>query len=159
MICCSQAALAVALFCAMALPELPDSNVPNSEVSTNIVLSVDRRRLGKLSITLELNGSASNEFDVAIGNDADADGALSLEEADFIFGYDCGVWFRSDSETGVVTTESAATEGALGRTLVLGKREFNPSWNLLRLTRRGFGAIDERAEIDEEHVRFFIRLR
>ena len=64
---------------------------------TNVMLNVDYARLEKLTFSLELNASASNSLSIAIG--AAAGDALTLDEADFDWGYDCGKWFRADTET------------------------------------------------------------
>ena len=43
--------------------------------------------------------------------------------------------------------------------LVVGKRDFDPSWNLAKVVRRGFGEMGESVSFDEERVRFNIRIR
>ena len=75
-----------------------------------------------------------------------------MSEADIVFGCDCGAWYRADLRTG----ETAAMTT---NTLVISKREFDPSWNLAKVVRRGFGVIGESASLDEERVRFDIRIR
>ena len=82
------------------LPTLPCGELPNSEVSTNVALNVDYYRLVNLTLSLELNASASNSISIAVGTAAGD--ALTLDEADFEWGYDCGKWFRADTETGNV---------------------------------------------------------
>ena len=44
------------------LPSLPCGELPNSEVSTNVALNVDYGRLENLTLSLELNASASNSL-------------------------------------------------------------------------------------------------
>ena len=125
---------------------------PDAEVSTNIALNVNAARLQTLALSVEFESCETNEVLVAIGADGDNDGDLSLDESAIVFGCDCGEWYRADIRTGAVET---ATTNAF----VIGKREFNPAWNLVKVVRRGFGEIGETVEVDEEHVRFDIRIR
>ena len=144
-------------FCAFAgarvvVPSLPEAVRPDAEVSTNIELAVNAARLQTLTISVEFESCVTNEVLVAIGADADLDGDLSVDEADIVFGCDCGAWYRADLRTGEI--ETAATNA-----LVIGKRQFDPAWNLVKVVRRGFGEIGETVSVDEERVRFDIRIR
>ena len=136
----------------VVVPSLPEAATPDAEVSTNIALNVDAARLQTLTLSVAFDSCETNEVLVAIGEDADNDGDLSFDEAAIVFGCDCGEWYRADIRTGAVET---ATTNAF----VIGKREFNPAWNLVKVVRRGFGEIGETVEVDEEHVRFDIRIR
>ena len=131
---------------------LPEAASPDAEVSTNIALNVDAARLQTLTLSVEFDSCATNEVLIALGADADLDGDLSVDEADIVFGCDCGAWYRADLRTGEIET---ATTNAL----VIGKRQFDPAWNRLKVVRRGFGEIGESVEKDEERVRFDIRIR
>ena len=131
---------------------LPEAVRPDAEVSTNIALNVNAARLQTLTLSVEFESCVTNEVLVAIGADADLDGDLSVDEADIVFGCDCGVWYRADIRTGEIET---ATTNAL----VIGKREFDPAWNLAKVVRRGFGEIGETVSVDKERVRFDIRIR
>ncbi|MBQ6011025.1 MAG: hypothetical protein IJL17_21015 [Kiritimatiellae bacterium] len=134
------------------VPSLPEAASPDAEVSTNIALNVNAARLQTLTLSVEFESCVTNEVLVAIGADADLDGDLSVDEADIVFGCDCGAWYRADLRTGEIET---ATTNAL----VIGKRQFDPAWNRLKVVRRGFGEIGESVEKDEERVRFDIRIR
>ena len=131
---------------------LPEAASPDAEVSTNIALNVDAARLQTLTLSVEFDSCATNEVLIALGADADLDGDLSVDEADIVFGCDCGAWYRADLRTGEIET---ATTNAL----VIGKRQFDPAWNRLKVVRRGVGEIGESVEKDEERVRFDIRIR
>ena len=131
---------------------LPPSEFADAEVSTNVALNVNAARLERLTFAVAFESCGTNEVLVAIGADADADGDLSMDEADIVFGCDCGAWYRADLRTGEV---DIATTNAL----VVGKREFDPSWNLFKVIRRGLGEIGESVSVDEERVRFDIRIR
>jgi len=136
----------------VVVPSLPEAVRPDAEVSTNIALNVNAARLQTLTLSVEFESCVTNEVLVAIGADADLDGDLSVDEADIVFGCDCGVWYRADIRTGEIET---ATTNAL----VIGKREFDPAWNLAKVVRRGFGEIGEMLSVDVERVRFDIRIR
>ena len=131
---------------------LPEAARPDAEVCTNIALNVNAARLQALTISVSFDACETNEVLVALGADADGDGDLSVDEADVVFGCDCGAWYRADLRTGAVET---ATTNAL----VIGKGQFVPAWNRLKVVRRGLGEIGETVEKDEEYVRFDIRIR
>ena len=132
--------------------DLPMSDSADTEVSTNIVLKINASRLEQLSFSISFDSCDTNEVLVALGTDANADGDLSMDEADILFGCDCGVWYRADLRTG----ESVAQESNI---LVIGKREFDPSWDLFKVVRRGVGDIGESVSLSEERIRFYINIR
>ena len=136
----------------VVVPSLPEAVRPDAEVSTNIALNVNAARLQTLTLSVEFESCVTNEVLVALGADADGDGDLSVDEADIVFGCDCGAWYRANLRTGEIET---ATTNAL----VIGKRGFDPAWNLVKIVRRGFGEIGESVGKDEERVRFDIRIR
>ena len=136
----------------VAVSSLPEAVTPDAEVSTNIELNVNAARLQTLTLSVEFESCVTNEVLIALGADADSDGDLTIDEADIVFGCDCGAWYRADLRTGEIET---ATTNAL----VIGKRQFDPAWNRLKVVRRGVGEIGESVEKDEERVRFDIRIR
>ena len=136
----------------VVVPSLPEAATADAEVSTNFPLTVNAARLEKLTITVSVDSCETNEVLIALGADVDSDGNLSIDEADIAFGCDCGAWYRADLRTGETT---AMTTNAL----VVGKRDFAPSWNLAKVVRRGFGEIGESVSVDEERVYFDIRIR
>ena len=78
---------------AVEVPALPGAEFADTEVSTNVALSVGAARNRRLVFSVELQASPSNNVEVAVGCDADADGRLSLAESALVVGYDCGEWF------------------------------------------------------------------
>ena len=136
----------------VVVPSLPEAVTPDAEVSTNIALNVNAARLQTLTLSVEFESCVTNEVLVALGADADNDGDLTIDEAGIVLGCDCGGWYRADLRTGEIET---ATTNAL----VIGKRQFDPAWNRLKVVRRGVGEIGESVEKDEERVRFDIRIR
>ena len=139
------------------LPTLPSGELPNSEVFTNVALNVDYYRLVNLTLSLELNASASNSLSIAVGT-AVGD-ALTLDEADFEWGYDCGKWFRADTETGNVDEWPEPGTGRVSRTLTINRSDFKPQWNRLRIIKRGVGDIEVNAFYSSDYTKFFIRVR
>ena len=136
----------------VVVSSLPEAVTPDAEVCTNIALNVNAARLQTLTIAVAFDSCATNEVLIALGADADLDDDLSVDEADIVFGCDCGAWYRADLRTGEIET---ATTNAL----VIGKRQFDPAWNRLKIVRRGLGEIGESVGKDEERVRFDIRIR
>ena len=149
---CLGLALAVHASARVAVSSLPEAVRPDAEVSTNIALNVNAARLQTLTLSVEFESCVTNEVLVALGADADSDVDLTIDEADIVFGCDCGAWYRADLRTGEIET---ATTNAL----VIGKRQFDTAWNRLKVVRRGVGEIGESVGKDEERVRFDIRIR
>ncbi len=141
-------------FCATELiwPQLPDGTLPDSEVSTNVALNVDTERLKVFSIKLEATSCVSNEVLVAIGHDGDSDGDLSLDEAALAVGCECGERYLVDYATGNVVTN-------IPDTVCISWRNFNPTWNLAKVVKRGTGSVGEVITETIENKQFVIRLR
>ena len=148
MVCVAAASAAMQV----VVPQLPASECADAEVSTNIALNINAARLERLTFAVMFESCETNEVLVALGADADSDGDLSIDEADIVFGCDCGAWYRADLRTGETMQQTT-------NVLVIGKREFDPSWNRFKVIRRGLGEICESVSADEERVRFDIRIR
>jgi hypothetical protein len=131
---------------------LPQSEYADTEVATNVALSVSAARLERLTFSVAFESCETNEVLVALGADTDGNGDLSIDEADVVFGCDCGAWYCADLRTGETTQQTT-------NILVIGKREFDPAWNVFKVIRRGLGEIGESVTLDEERVRFDIRVR
>lgn len=139
------------------LPSLPAGSLPNSEVVTNIFWDIDFNRIENLSFSIEINASESNACFIAIGETQNE--SLSLEDADFEWGYDCGQWTCADISTGTVSNVLATAEERISSTLTVNKRHCNPDWNVLRITRRGIDAVSPSVTLTEEFKRFAITVR
>ena len=108
-----------------------------SEATTNIPFSVDFGTMSRIEFTLAFNASPTNSVEVAIGTDANGDGVLGLDEADWTFGYNCGKWFcREAAVDSLKEMDMPATE-RVERTFVLKRPRMDVAWNLVRVTRRG----------------------
>ena len=83
-------------FCA-AVEQLPAPTFADTEVTTNIPFAVSFDAMSRVNFTLSLDASPTNGAEEAIGTDADGDGNLSLDEADFTVGYRCGKGYRRDA--------------------------------------------------------------
>ena len=137
---------------------LPDAEFSDTEVSTNFSFAVGAVANRKLVFTLELQASPSNNVEVAIGCDADGDGHLSLDESGLTVGYDCGEWFVHSAERDTVTSEAVSDVGTFRHEYVIRSRHVDPSWNLVKVTRRGFGAADESVAVEPAEFGFALRL-
>ena len=153
------AALTLPLFAArvVELPTLSEGALPNSEVVTNVALGASLERLDWISFSIALDASASNSLSIAVG--AAFGNVLSLEEADFEWGYDCGKWFYADTATGTVEEWPDAGTGRVERTLAISHRDFNPQWNRIRIVKRGLGDLHVESVQTNEFKKFSIKLR
>ena len=113
--------------------DMPPCDFADTEVSTNIPVTVDFRTM--------------NSIEIAIGTDADGDGNLAPEESVHIFGYDCGTWFERAMKTSSERRFPANDTPQLVRSFALNRHKVDASWNLTKVTRRGFGSFGERATV------------
>jgi hypothetical protein len=149
------ATLTAAVACAansFTWPQLPEGALPDTEVSTNIVLHVNSQRLERFTLSLETTCCTSNEVLVAIGCDSDGNGDLSFDEADLAFGTDCGGRYLADYRTQAIVSHS-------GSSIIIDKKNFNPGWNLAKIIKRGLGEVGEEITETVENVQFTIRIR
>ena len=132
---------------------LPISDYADTEASTNIPFAVSFDAMSRMNFSISLEVSPSNCVEVSIGEDANGDGVLSLDEADQTFGYNCGMWFQRDavgemfdcSECSIVRLNGTErTE----KTFVLKKRKLDETWNLVKVTRRGVDEVCELATVE-----------
>ena len=140
---------------AVTVTPLSPSEYADTEVSTNIPFAVDFAAMSRMNFSISLEASPTNCVEVSIGADANGDGILSLEEAAYTFGFDCGRWFTrcaaDDSET--VETDNLGltvfvTSGRAERNFLLRKRRMDESWNLVKVTRRGKAEVCELATVE-----------
>ena len=155
---CLFAVLVSACAFAVELPALPPSEFADTEVSTNVALSVCAARNRRLVFSVELQASPSNNVEVAIGCDADADGRLSLAESALVVGYDCGEWFVRSAAKNDAEVVPVSDAGYFRRVYELRSRRVDPSWNLVKVTRRGFGVTNESIAVEPVESGFTLRL-
>ena len=154
----AQALLASVVF-GIDVPALPPSEYADTEVSTNFAFAVGEGGGRRLVFTLELEATPTNNVEVAIGHDADGDGCLSLDETALAVGYDCGEWFTRSAANDSVTYSDAAVSGTFRRTYEVCSRYVDPSWNLVKVTRRGLGVANEGITIDMLESGFGVIMR
>ena len=131
---------------AVTVEPLPQSEFADTEVSTNIAFAVERPAMTRIVFTVALDATPTNNVEVAIGTDANGDGSLAVEESAYVFGYDCGTWFaRSAGLEGLGSLEGLGG-GRVEKTFVLKKRQLDTAWNLVKVTRRGWGSTCELVE-------------
>ena len=144
-------ALVLASF-AVGVPELPRSAYVDTEASTNFPIAVEDDGKHWMTFVVSLVESPSNNVEVAVGTDADGNGVLGVDEADWAFGYDCGRWFARKFENGEWKAESEgkgafhfplSTFNSGQRKFVLTSKGLDARWNLARVTRRGLGVSAE----------------
>ena len=133
---------------AVEIAALPEAEFADTEVSTKVAFAVGAHANRKLVFTLELQASPSNNVEVAIGCDANCDGHLSLDESGLTVGYDSGEWFVCSAEKDAVTSEAVSDTGTFRRVYEIRSRHVDPSWNLVKVTRRGVGAADESVAVE-----------
>ena len=158
LLCMFAVAVAACLF-GIEVPSLPEAAFPNAEVSTNFSFAVGAVANRRLVFTLELQASPSNNVEIAIGCDANGDGHLSLDESGLAAGYDCGEWFVRSAEKDVVTSEAVSYAGIFRRLYEVRSRHVDPSWNLVKVTRRGFGAANENVTINPVETGFGLTIK
>ena len=136
---------------AVMVEPLPPSEFADTEVSTNFAFAIDRAMMTRIEFTVALDATPTNNVEVAIGTDGNGDGNLSVEEAAYTFGYDCGVWFVRDQSKSKVEVEernsnhhsSTSNFDYSSHTFILKMRKLDTAWNLVKVTRRGCGAACE----------------
>ena len=167
-------------------PPLPPPAFADTEVSAYHALA--QGLPGGLRLRLEFCGTPSNNVEVALGTDANADGVLAFDETALVVGWDCGRYFvecmstgERHEETSVGTNDSArvfawdcaakrgrpkslsvATEaGAAFEPLATALPDwlYDGNWNLMRLTARGTDAQDECFTFETLQNGFRIRLK
>ena len=137
---------------ALALPPLPSGELPDTEVVTNVALNIRYDRLTRFSFSVNTTGVVSNEVLLAVGCDADENGDLSLDETAFVYGIENGERYIVDYQTG-------AMETGVGPKITIRARHFNPSWNMMKVVKRGEGAVGETVVVERELKFFAISLR
>ena len=138
---------------------LPQSEYADTEVSTNIAFAVERPAMTRIEFTVALDATTTNNVEVAIGTDTNSDGNLAVEEAAYVFGYDCGAWFaRSAGLEGLGSLEGLGG-GRVEKTFVLKRRQLDTAWNLVKVTRRGCGAVCELVEANGRKPGFKLEVR
>ena len=154
--------LPVAAF-AVTVESLPPSGFADTEVSTNIAFVVDRSEISRIEFTVALAATPTNDVEVAIGTDENADGDLGVEEAAYVFGFDCGTWFCRDRDKNKAEDTTVdlglRPRPRLSHTFILKTKKLDETWNMVKVTRRGFGSICELVKVKGRLPGFKLEVR
>ena len=156
---CLLAVLVSTFSFAVDVSTLPASEFDDTEVSTNFTFAVGEGSNRRLVFSLELEATPTNNVEVAIGCDADENGLLSLGEAALAVGYDCGEWFVRSAANDSVMCYDAADSGTFRRSYEVRSRYIDPSWNLVKVTRRGLGVSTENLSFSLVEFGFGLTIR
>ena len=144
---------------AVTTSNLPSAEFADTEVSTNIAFAVERPAMTRIEFSVALDATLTNNVEVAVGTDANVDGTLSVEESAYAFGYDCGTRFARRAGVAGLGSWAGLGGGRVERTLVLKRRQLDTAWNLVKVTRRGCGAVCELVEANGRKPGFKLEAR
>ena len=162
---CGLVVALASVLCALAVTvePLPQSAYADTEVSTNFHYEVTLTNVTRMAFVVELEATPTNNVEVAIGTDGNGDGNLTVEEAAYTFGYDCGTWFcRARDENKVEATAvnlNLQPQPRLSHTFILKKRKLDTAWNTVKVTRRGFGDVGELVTVENRYPGFKLEIR
>ena len=175
---CVIATLAIAR--QQTMPLLSRSTHADTEVTTNVSCQIDAPSIKETRVEFALQGTPSNNVESVIGTDKDGDGELSFDEEGLKVEWVCGEWFvRSgigdwglgigNGETGTVSfvTYGPDTNGFVTAVLTIPIRRhkanpdwfYNPTWNMVRVTKRGIDEPMERVTVATKVAGFQIIVR
>lgn len=168
---------------------LPVSPYADTEVTTNIVFNATRIDVKRFELNFSLISTPSNCIQVAFGRDMNQDGVLTFAETDTIYGWRNGYYVIEDVRQGcryaekVQTTQSgesnfnikmrmkkdytpkefAASVGSLQIFSNFSRDVPNwlylPTWNMMRVTRRGVDVPSEWISCGIDYRYFYITIR
>ncbi len=97
-VCALVAAISAGAFARMVIvPSLPVSPYADTEVSTNI--PINKADIGYSDLNFRLNGTPTNDLELAFGTDANTNGVLDAEEVETRFGWRGGRHFVENART------------------------------------------------------------
>jgi len=173
----------------IVIPTLPVSPFADTEVSTNVVIHGSRVDVRNVQIHFQLEGTPTNNLEVAFGCDANTNGVLDVSEIETIYGWRGGryfienvrAWERIETLAAVnalcgvidiqlhndkhfVPRSFAATCGGEPTFPSLSATHppawlFRRGWNMARIVRRGAGTPSEWVRCDVRHNSFAIKVR
>ena len=78
---------------AILVPTQPVSPYADTEVSTNVVIQTGRTDVRDVKIQLQLDGTPTNNLEIAFGCDANTNGVLDVSEIETVYGWRAGRYF------------------------------------------------------------------
>ena len=173
----------------IVIPTLPVSPFADTEVSTNVVIHGSRTDVRDVRIHFQLEGTPTNNLEVAFGCDANTNGVLDVSEIETVYGWRGGRYFVENVRAWErIETPSAATAlcgvidiqlqndkyfvprsfvATCGGELAFETLSTTPpptwlfrnEWNMVRVVRRGAGTPSEWVRCDIKHDSFAIKMR
>ena len=177
------AVLAIPVLAARVATTLPPpSPYADTESVTNVTFGVGVPGDNVFSLSLVLDASPSNNVEVAFGCDANGNGTLDDSEASFAVGWDCGEWFFRDIAADIADScvgacgrkkldwdlrldkslspkTLHAQAGGLALPFTMTATMYDPSWNVARVTVRGFGNAEAALKFGATTIPLVLRLR
>ena len=141
---------ALAVSAAVQTIQPPPSDFIDTEASTNVVFAPLQEDTRQYVVKFTGDFSPSNDLEFAVGGDANGNGDLSPEETEARLCIDCG---KKKSKSGVEVEQWNLSTDSAGQTEQEGDilcspspstftlkltRNQQSSWNLIKVTRRGF---------------------
>ncbi|MBR0066718.1 MAG: hypothetical protein IJQ00_03910 [Kiritimatiellae bacterium] len=173
----------------IVIPTLPMSPFADTEVSTNVVIHESRTDMRDVKIRLQLDGTPTNNLEIAFGCDENTNGVLDVSEIETVYGWRAGRYFIENVraweriETPAATTalcgvidiqlqndkhfvlrSFAATCGGEPAFVSLSTTPppawlFRNGWNMARVVRRGAGTPSEWVRCNIKHNSFALKVR
>ena len=177
------AVLAIPVLAArVAAPLPPPSPYADTESETNVTFCAGVLGDNVFTLSLELDASPSNNVEVAFGCDANGNGTLDDSETSFAVGWDCGEWFFRDITADIADSciggcgrkkldwslrldqalapkALRARAGGISLPFSMTATMYDPSWNVARVTVRGFGNAEAALKFGATTVPLVLRLR
>lgn len=136
--------------------EIPDSLYADTETSTNVTLVPLLPDYREYRFTIAVEGSLSNNVEIALGPDSNSNGILDMSEYERIIGWDAGVWKDLDVLTG---NETIVGTNGTERSWSFGCDQWPADWTCVRVIRRGMFTSEESVEIFNKAMGFYIRVK
>ena len=71
----------------IVVPTQPVSPYADTEISTNVVIQTGRTDVRDVKIRLQLDGTPTNNLEIAFGCDANTNGVLDVSEIETVYGW------------------------------------------------------------------------
>ena len=170
------------------VPTQPVSPFADTEVSTNVVIHESRTDVRNVQIHFQLEGTPTNNLEIAFGCDANTNGVLDVSEIETVYGWRGGCYFENRRSWERIETPAAAS--ALGGVIDIQLQHdkhfvpknfvatcggesafaglsttpppawlFRREWNMVRVVRRGAEPSSEWVRCDVRHNSFAIKVR
>lgn len=172
----------------ITIPAQPVSPYADTEVSTNVVLQTSRSDVREVKLHLQLEGTPTNDLEVAFGRDVNTNGVLDVSEVETVYGWRGGRYFIENVRTWKRFETEAAVNATCGVIDVQLKNDrnyvpalftascgdetafqdfstsppawlFRREWNMMRVVRRGASVPPEWVRCSVGYEFFYIHLR